>query len=75
MRRHIVRQNCTGCEKKCPEPYRREEVLSERFAQLLKALELGAEVVDWVPVRQSHPDEKRERTYLMASEASLESAR
>ena len=59
--------HCTGYKQKCPEPYTREEVLAERFAQLLKGLELDAEVTEWVAnaLRESHTDEKRERDHAV----------
>jgi site-specific DNA recombinase len=56
-----VYYHCTGYRGKCPERYTREEVLSERFASLLKGLSLDAEVLEWVKtaLHQSHQDEKR----------------
>ncbi len=30
--------HCTGYKGKCPEPYTREEILEERFGQLLRGL-------------------------------------
>ena len=55
--------HCTGYKQKCPEPYTREEVLAERFAELLKGLAIDGEVVEWVAgeLRESHAGEKRER--------------
>jgi site-specific DNA recombinase len=53
--------HCTGFKGKCPEPYTREEVLEERFADLLKGLMLDDEVMAWMTeaLRQSHEDERR----------------
>src|SRR6266511_586302 len=53
--------HCTGFKGKCPEPYTREEVLEERFADLLKGLILDDEVMAWMTeaLRQSHEDERR----------------
>jgi len=58
-----VYYHCTGYKQKCPERYTREEVLAERFGQLLRGLELDSEVLEWVAsaLRESHSDEKRER--------------
>jgi DNA invertase Pin-like site-specific DNA recombinase len=54
-----VYYHCTGYKGKCPEPYVREEVLEERFSDLLKRLAFDEEVLDWVTeaLRQSHKDE------------------
>ena len=53
--------HCTGYKGKCPEPYTREEVLEEKFADLLRCLVLDNEIMDWVTValRQSHCDAKQ----------------
>jgi site-specific DNA recombinase len=53
--------HCTGFKGKCPEPYTREEVLEECFADLLKGLVLDDEVTAWMTeaLRQSHEDERR----------------
>ena len=55
-----VYYHCTGYKGKCPEPYTREEVLEEQFADLLKGLVLDEDVVGWVTeaLRQSHGDAK-----------------
>ena len=56
-----VYYHCTGYKAKCPEPYVRQEVLEERFADLLKQLSFDDEVIEWVTraLRESHADEKR----------------
>ena len=53
--------HCTGFKGKCPEPYTREEVLEDRFADLLRGLVLDEEVMRWMTeaLRQSHEDERR----------------
>jgi site-specific DNA recombinase len=53
--------HCTGYKGKCPEPYTREEVLEEKFADLLKGLVLDGAIMRWVTeaLRQSHGDAKR----------------
>ena len=56
-----VYYHCTGYRRKCPEPYTREEVLSERFGELLEGLAFDDEVLGWVreALRESHGDERR----------------
>ncbi len=55
-----VYYHCTGFKGKCPEPYTREEVLEERFGDLLKGLAFDDEVMEWVSqaLRESHQDER-----------------
>ena len=43
-----VYYHCTGNKGKCPEPYTREEVLDECFADLLKGLVFDDQVMDWI---------------------------
>jgi hypothetical protein len=52
--------HCTGHKGKCPEPYTREEVLGEKFADLLKGLVLDDEIMGWVTeaLHQSRGDAK-----------------
>jgi DNA invertase Pin-like site-specific DNA recombinase len=40
--------HCSGYKGKCPEPYVREEVLDEKFAEMLERLRLNQDVMDWV---------------------------
>jgi len=58
-----VYYHCTGNKGKCPEPYTREEVLDECFADLLKGLVFDDQVMDRIveALHQSHADEKRFR--------------
>ena len=55
-----VYYHCTGYKGKCPEPYVREEVLEEKFTEILKGLAFDEEVVGWVSeaLRESHEDKK-----------------
>ena len=57
-----VYYHCSGYKGKCPEPYVREEVLEERFGEILDQLTFDEDVMDWVrdALRQSHADERRE---------------
>ncbi len=56
-----VYYHCTGYKGKCPEPYVREEVLEEKFTEILKGLAFDEEVVQWVStaLRGSHRDTRR----------------
>lgn len=56
-----VYYHCSRAKGKCPEPYTREEVLEERFAELLDQLRFDDEVLAWVSqaLRVSHGDEKQ----------------
>jgi hypothetical protein len=53
--------HCTGYKGKCPEPYIREEVLEGKFAELLKGISFGDQVLGWVTqaLRESHQDQKK----------------
>ena len=53
--------HCSGYKGKCDEPYVREEVLEERFAEVLRSLRFDDEVLELVSaaLRDSHADEKR----------------
>jgi hypothetical protein len=63
-----VYYHCTGFKGKCPEPYTREEILEEKFGELLKGLYFDDEVLEWVTeaLRQSHEDEKRHHDEAIA---------
>ena len=56
-----VYYHCSRAKGKCPEPYTREEVLEERFVELLDHLRFDDEVLAWVSqaLRVSHGDEKQ----------------
>ena len=43
-----VYYHCTGARGKCGEPYVREEVLEERFTNLLGELNIESDVLDWM---------------------------
>ncbi len=57
-----VYYHCTGYRGKCVEPYVREEVISEKFAEILRRLTFGDSVLSWVTkaLRESHVDEQKE---------------
>ena len=56
-----VYYHCSRAKGKCPEPYTWEELLEERFAELLDRLRFDDEVLAWVSqaLRVSHGDEKQ----------------
>ena len=56
-----VYYHCSGYKGKCPEPYVREEVLEQKFSELLDRLTFDAEVLDWVraALTHSHDDERQ----------------
>ncbi len=53
--------HCTGFKGKCPEPFVREEVLGERFADVLRTLVFDEEVLELVrkALRESHEDVRK----------------
>lgn len=59
-KQRYIYYHCTGYRGKCPEPYTREEILEERFGQLLKGLRFPNEILEWIvtALRESHVDEK-----------------
>ncbi len=63
-----VYYHCTGYKGKCPEPYVREEVIAERFSQILGRFSFGDEVLCWITkgLRESHADEQREHEAAVA---------
>ena len=60
-KKRYVYYHCTGYRGKCPEPYVREEVLEEKFAEILRRLTFDDEVLGWVKeaLRQSRVDENQ----------------
>jgi site-specific DNA recombinase len=57
-----VYYHCSAFKGKCGEPYVREEVLEERFSELLHRLTFGEEVLGWIStaLRESHVDQQQE---------------
>ncbi len=56
-----VYYHCTGYKGKCDEPYTRQEVLEEKFGEVLRGLTFDKEILAWVTqaLRESHVDEKK----------------
>jgi site-specific DNA recombinase len=54
--------HCTGYKGRCDEPYVREEVIAEKFSDVLGRLSFGDEVLQWVSaaLRESHADQRKE---------------
>jgi site-specific DNA recombinase len=57
-----VYYHCTGYKGKCPEPYVRQEVIADKYSQILGRLHFGDEVLFWITkgLRESHADEQKE---------------
>ncbi len=52
---------CTHYKTDCNEPYVREEVLEEKFADILRMLRFDEEVLEWIrtALKEGHDDETR----------------
>ena len=52
---------CTHYKTDCNEPYVREEVLEEKFTDILRILRFDEEVLEWIrtALKESHDDETR----------------
>ncbi|MFC1706812.1 recombinase zinc beta ribbon domain-containing protein [Planctomycetota bacterium] len=60
-KKRYIYYHCTGNRGRCGEPYVREEVLEEHFAEALDRLRFDDEVLGWVreALHESHKDEKK----------------
>jgi site-specific DNA recombinase len=67
-KKRYVYYHCTGYKQKCGEPYVREEVLADRFTELLGRLSFSQEVLAWLgtALRQSHADVQKEHEAAIA---------
>jgi site-specific DNA recombinase len=61
-KKRYVYYHCTGFKGKCPESYVREEVIAQKYSDLLERLQFGNEVTVYLrrALEESHIDEKRE---------------
>ena len=52
--------HCTGFKGRCKEPYLREEVLAERLGEVVKAIHIGDDKLEWLreALKLSHEDER-----------------
>lgn len=59
-KKQYIYYHCSRYKGRCPEPYTREEVLEDRFSELLRKLTFPKDVMDWIvnALRESHQDEK-----------------
>lgn len=66
--------HCTGYKGKCPEPYVREEVISEQFSAVLGQLHFDNDILEWVKqaLRESHAAVLQEQTESIERLISLE---
>ena len=44
----LVRYHCTGNRGKCPEPYTRQEILTDAFAGILRELVISQPILQWL---------------------------
>ena len=56
-----VYYRCTHYKSGCNEPYVREEVLEEKFTDILRMIQFDEEVLNWIKtaLKESHDDERR----------------
>lgn len=56
-----VYHHCTGYRGKCGEPYVREEILEDRFTELLRLLKIEPDILDWIgdSLRHSRGETRR----------------
>jgi site-specific DNA recombinase len=61
--------HCTGHKGKCDEPYVREEIIREKFSEILGSLAIGDQVLSWVRValREVMPTNRRNMTPLLSA--------
>jgi site-specific DNA recombinase len=61
-KQRYIYYHCTGYKGRCEEPYVREEVIGQRFSELLGRLTFDEEVLGWVrdALRACHANERRE---------------
>ena len=57
--KYYIYYRCTGFKGKCPEPYMREEVLADKFADAVKAIQIDDETLGWIvaALKESQKDE------------------
>ena len=67
-KQRYVYYHCTGYRGKCGEPYVRQEVIEQKFSEVLGRLTFDDEVLAWVreALGQSHADEKRDHEQAIA---------
>lgn len=63
-KKKYIYYHCTGFKGKCGEPYVREEVLEERFTDLLRQLRFDDDVFEMMrkALHESHAEKSREQT-------------
>ncbi len=67
-KKKYVYYHCSGFKGKCDEPYTREEVLEEQFAELLRQLRIDDDVFDWMrrALKESWSAKKRDQEEAIA---------
>ena len=68
QKKRYVYYHCSGFKGKCPEPYVREEVLEQKFTEIIQRLTFDTDILEWVSeaLRDSHLDERRFHTEAVA---------
>jgi site-specific DNA recombinase len=69
QKRRYVYYHCSGFKGNCQEPYVREEVLEQKFTEIIRSLKFDDEVLAWVgtALRESHQDERQFHTEAIAN--------
>jgi site-specific DNA recombinase len=67
--KRYVYYRCTGFKKNCAEPYMREEVLSEKFGEILKLIQINEEILGWIieALKESNKEEKEYHQGIVSS--------
>lgn len=68
QKQRYVYYHCTGYRGQCGEPYVRQEVIEQKFSDVLGRLAFDDEVLAWVrdALSESHADEKRDHEHAIA---------
>jgi site-specific DNA recombinase len=67
-KQRYVYYHCTGYRGKCGEPYAREEIIEQKFSDVLGRMTFDDEVLGWIreALNQGHADEKRDHERAVA---------
>lgn len=65
----FIYYHCTGQRGKCGNSYVREEVLAEKFGEIVKAIQIDEERLEWIKeaLRLSHKEEKEYHNKMIAT--------
>ena len=67
--KRYVYYRCTGFKQNCAEPYMREEVISEKFGDLLKLIQINEEILNWIieALKESNTEKKEYHQGMLSS--------